>query len=218
MSLPTSGEISLSDIQSVFGGDNPINVSEYVRGGSYVQTDTLNRNSNIPTTATASSNIDFSDYHGSSNLEVWGVGGAGVGVTQWEIIAGMKLTNISTSTVWFDDTGAASFSGPNIVYTNKIGYASPGDEIEIDIKIIAEDYEEHFEFWHYNINNNAGWHRFDKSDSALLVQTGGEIVTRTLTINQNHAPGFYGIGGACSYDTLGATEYRSWRSYTLVIR
>jgi hypothetical protein len=34
--LQTSGAISLSQVQSVFGGGNPISMSEYYRGGSYV--------------------------------------------------------------------------------------------------------------------------------------------------------------------------------------
>jgi hypothetical protein len=34
--LQTSGAISLNQLQSVFGGSNPISMSEYYRGGSYV--------------------------------------------------------------------------------------------------------------------------------------------------------------------------------------
>ena len=113
--------------------------------------------------------------------------------------------------------GAEPIGGRNIVYTNKIGYASPGDQIRIDIKLIAQGYDEHFEFWHYNINNYAGWYRF-YNDGAYRVTTSGLTKTAYLTINSNHAHGFYGIGGALSYSTLGATAYRSWRSYTLVIR
>lgn len=36
MTLQTSGAISLSQIQSEFGGSNPISMSEYYRNGSYV--------------------------------------------------------------------------------------------------------------------------------------------------------------------------------------
>jgi hypothetical protein len=38
MPLQTSGAISLSQVQSEFGGSNPISMSEYYRGGSYVPT------------------------------------------------------------------------------------------------------------------------------------------------------------------------------------
>lgn len=36
MTLVSSGAISLSDIQTEFGGSNPASLSEYYRGGSYV--------------------------------------------------------------------------------------------------------------------------------------------------------------------------------------
>ena len=36
MTLQTSGAISLSQVQSEFGGSNPISMSEYYRGGSFV--------------------------------------------------------------------------------------------------------------------------------------------------------------------------------------
>ena len=34
--MQSSGAISLSNIQSEFGGSNPISISEYIRGGSLV--------------------------------------------------------------------------------------------------------------------------------------------------------------------------------------
>jgi len=56
MALPSSGEISFSEIQTEFGGTNPISVSEYYRGGSLV----TNNNTDIPTSGT----IDASDFYG----------------------------------------------------------------------------------------------------------------------------------------------------------
>ena len=38
MTLQTSGAISLSQVQSEFGGSNPISISEYYRGGGRVPT------------------------------------------------------------------------------------------------------------------------------------------------------------------------------------
>jgi len=38
MTLQTSGAISFSQLQSEYGGSNPISLSEYYRGGSYVPT------------------------------------------------------------------------------------------------------------------------------------------------------------------------------------
>lgn len=61
MALQTSGPISLQDIQNEFGGGNPINISEYYRGGTYVPNSTTN--SNIPTGGV----IKLSDFYGGSN-------------------------------------------------------------------------------------------------------------------------------------------------------
>ena len=59
MAITSSGAISLSNIQSEFGGVNPISLSEYYRNGAYV-----------PSGATAiptSGAIDISDFYGASN-------------------------------------------------------------------------------------------------------------------------------------------------------
>ena len=44
MTLPASGPISLSQVQTEFGGENPISMSEYYRNGSYV----TDNNTGIP--------------------------------------------------------------------------------------------------------------------------------------------------------------------------
>ena len=59
MAIQVSGAISLSDIQTEFGGANPISLSEYYRNGTYV-----------PPGATAipeSGAIDLSDFYGADN-------------------------------------------------------------------------------------------------------------------------------------------------------
>ena len=50
MPLQSSGAISLNDVQTEFGGSNPIEINEYYRGGSNVP-DT-SANSLIPTSGT----------------------------------------------------------------------------------------------------------------------------------------------------------------------
>jgi len=59
MTLPTSGAISLVDIQAEFGGPTPIKLENYYRGGAYVlSTDYA---PNVP----ASGPISFSDFYGA---------------------------------------------------------------------------------------------------------------------------------------------------------
>mgnify|MGYP000344171740 CR=1 FL=1 len=64
MALQNSGAISLSDIQNEFGGSNPINISEYYRGGNNVPN--ISANSNIPTGGT----ISFNDFYGGTNVSI----------------------------------------------------------------------------------------------------------------------------------------------------
>lgn len=57
MALQSSGAISLSDIQNEFGGNNPISLSEYYRGGSYV----TDNNTGVPT----SGGISIGNFYGT---------------------------------------------------------------------------------------------------------------------------------------------------------
>lgn len=50
MALQASGTISLSQIQTEFGGSNPVSMSEYYRNGSY----TTSNNTGVPTSGTIS--------------------------------------------------------------------------------------------------------------------------------------------------------------------
>lgn len=61
MALQSSGAISLSDLQTEFGGSNPISLSEYYRGGAYVP-DTPT-NSGVPTSGA----ISLSDFYGAAD-------------------------------------------------------------------------------------------------------------------------------------------------------
>jgi hypothetical protein len=62
MAIPSTGPISLFQIQVEFGGSSPISLSEYYRGGANVPESTINQR--IPT----SSIIRFSDFRGSSKF------------------------------------------------------------------------------------------------------------------------------------------------------
>jgi len=61
MALQSTGAISLNDVQTEFGGSNPIGINEYYRGGSNVP-DTP-ANSSIPTSGT----IAMDDFYGGDN-------------------------------------------------------------------------------------------------------------------------------------------------------
>lgn len=57
MALPLSGPLSLSQIQTEFGGTNPISMSEYYRGGPFVS----NNNTSVPTSGV----IRISNFYGA---------------------------------------------------------------------------------------------------------------------------------------------------------
>ena len=61
MALPTSGTLTLADIQTEFGGSNPIGLSEYYAGGSYVPAGTSGTNGAVPSSGT----ISISDFYGT---------------------------------------------------------------------------------------------------------------------------------------------------------
>lgn len=50
MGLPSTGPLKFSDIQTEFGGTNPVLLSEYYAGGAYVPSTTISVDSPVPTT------------------------------------------------------------------------------------------------------------------------------------------------------------------------
>jgi hypothetical protein len=64
MVLPSSGPISLGQIQTEFGGSNPISISEYYNGGPYVTNNVTAIAPNVP----SSGPIKFSDFYGAAKL------------------------------------------------------------------------------------------------------------------------------------------------------
>lgn len=64
MPIPNSGALSLTTIQTEFGGSNPISISEYYAGGGLVPPGTSGTNGAVP----ASGTISFSKFYGTSNV------------------------------------------------------------------------------------------------------------------------------------------------------
>lgn len=88
MTLQTSGAISLSQVQSEYGGGNPISMSEYYRSGSYVL------GSGTTTTRQPTS----------------GDAGGGLGVTNWFVNAGQ---NNGTYAVYWSGSSVTGFLAGN---------------------------------------------------------------------------------------------------------
>lgn len=74
MTLPTSGPLSLSDIQTEFGGSNPISLNEYYAGGGLVPSGTSGTNGAVPSSGT----ISISQFYGTSNIPALSVSASSV--------------------------------------------------------------------------------------------------------------------------------------------
>jgi len=82
MSLPSSGSIAFSQIQSEFGGSNPISLSEYYRNGSFVPSNQFN--GNVPTSGQISMNQFYStDGFNSFGQHVIGQSGGKIVQNGW---------------------------------------------------------------------------------------------------------------------------------------
>jgi hypothetical protein len=66
MPIQTSGPISLNDLQTEFGGVNPISLNEYYAGGSLVPSGTTGINGAIPTSGA----ISLSQFYGSQKSAI----------------------------------------------------------------------------------------------------------------------------------------------------
>jgi hypothetical protein len=129
MTLPTSGPISLVDIQTEFGGPTPITLENYYRGGAYVlDTDYA---PNVP----ESGPIRLSDFYGSKRTGLTTVSFNNVG-SNFIILPATFSGNLNIVTM----TGGGGGGGGPDSYPGRVGYAgltitggnitaSPGDVI-----------------------------------------------------------------------------------------
>jgi len=110
MTLQSSGAISLSQIQSEFGGSNPISLSEYYRNGSYV----TSNNTSVPTSGT----IDLADFYGGVKafFYTFSANAQEVDLESTLTTAGWNGTDPAIVTVnsgvylWSDDTSTAALT------------------------------------------------------------------------------------------------------------
>lgn len=66
MALPSSGPLTMADIQTEFGGSNPISLSEYYAGGAYVPAGTSGTYGAVPSSGT----ISIRNFYGTSNVTI----------------------------------------------------------------------------------------------------------------------------------------------------
>ena len=99
MALPASGQISLSQFRTTFGGTVPDSVSEYYRGGANVANNAINVS--IPQSGTAS----FSDYYSAAGTQTRDIS---IRLGYISPSGGVGLTTISSTATPFAIGGGAN--------------------------------------------------------------------------------------------------------------
>ena len=91
MTLQSSGAISLSQVQTEFGGANPISMSEYYAGGANVPGSTSGVNGAVP----ASGTISMSKFFGTSDVAFSPDGGTSAGTAEFLYDFGMLNASVT---------------------------------------------------------------------------------------------------------------------------
>ena len=135
--------------------------------------------------------------------------------TGYEIITGLYANNTSRTegTTSFDNRGVAGTgSSNNVKYQSLIIQAKPGDVLNLIGRIYTSGtYTEFCEFW---VWLGSSWSRFTSPNASF---GGNRDFSVNYTIPSNTVAGNYALAVACSYSSVGATTYRSWKSYSLEV-
>jgi len=128
VALPTSGTLTLADIQTEFGGSNPIGLSEYYAGGSYVPAGTSGTNGAVPSSGT----ISISNFYGTSAaLDVQTVT-VGVYVAKATTYYGYGLAGGSISDGTFNPKSGASITRLEWISTGTLSFSLSGSYTNAD--------------------------------------------------------------------------------------
>jgi len=215
MPVPDTNEVRFSAIGTEFQDSNPIRLSHYFRNISTVDT------SHISSFPNSFNEFRISSFRGKEKEYIPGgaptpvassIPGAsgGLGSISFEIINGLYANNETRSegTTSFDNRGTGGDN--NHSYPNLIIQAKPGDVINLIGRInTSGNYTEYCEFW---VWLGGSWSRFS---SPVASFSGNRDFSVNYTIPTGTSAGNYAFAVACSYSSLGATSYRSWKSYSL---
>ena len=137
----------------------------------------------------------------------------GVGGTGYEIVRGLYANNTTRSegTTSFDHrNGTNRGSSNDVKYANLIIQAKPGDTLNLISRLqTGGNYREYAEFW---VWLGGSWSRFTAPNATF---SGNRDFNVNYTIPSNTSAGNYALAVACSYNSLGSSSYRSWKSYSL---
>ena len=215
---PSSGQISLNNLQSVFGGTNPINFSEYYLNASTGYTRGV---SGIPNIGTQ---IALSNFYGKTKAVASSYPPApvqtnqgsfgnpwGFGNTSYEWLTGASGTNLTrTGGSTFNNLGSSGQSRPNFINNqNLILQAKPGDTLRFVIQNGASS-TSYYEYNSLLLHLGGGWFNVQS-----VGGYGGHTDTIDYTLSASLAPGSYGIFAYNNYSSAGSSSYASGNFYSL---
>ena len=221
MVLQSTGSISLENIQTEFGGANPISIDEYYLNGIYT---TGTGATGIPTSGT----ISLNNFYGKEKIISGGIPvpvatnfiGTYLnpftgGNTSLEAISGCVGTNISRSGVsTFNNIGSQGRGRQNVIYyPTLILQARSGDIINISVNIVPASASDP-EGVRIYINFGAGYG--NPIFTIYPVYTTNGTYGTNYTIPAGTPAGNYAICCTLEYSTSGAS-YRSVNLYSLHI-
>jgi hypothetical protein len=216
MVLQSSGAISLANIQTEFGGANPIGLNEYYLNGAYT---TGSGATGIPTSGA----ISLGSFYGKSKIvsSAWLPTAAqttysnfpipwGVGNTYYMWQNGASGTNSTrTGGSTFNNLGSDGQNRANFInYQNLILQCMPGDNLSFQMRNGAN--ANYFTMACILLNLGAGWFIV-----APPYGNGSFTVSATYTLPATTAPGNYGIAVYCDYDHAASVTYSSANFYSL---
>jgi hypothetical protein len=228
MPTPSTGQaISFSDIQTEFGGANPIGIDEYYQNAATTYT------SGVAGIPNMGANISLEMFYGKSKAApppssyppqavqtnqavlgtLWGYGSSGL---EWITGAsGINLTRSGGTT--FNNIGTYGRNrSPSFVNNqNLILQAKPGDTLRFTLQtgvVYSSDPEVQTLLLHLG----SGWYSA-ASSGRVTGDGGGVFITRThdITLPANLAPGNYGIIAHNDYSSAGSASYGTGNFYSL---
>jgi len=220
MPVVASGPISFSDIQTEFGGANPIGIEEYYQNANPSYT------SGVAGIPNAGAIISIDMFYGKSkpappsssypppavqtNQAAFGNPWP-FGNTSLEWLTGVSGTNLTRSGgSTFNNIGSYGANRPNFINNQDlILQAKPGDAL----RFVLQNGAAYSSDWEINslwLHLGGGW---------FLVRSVGASGSHTdtidYTLSASLAPGNYGIFAYNNFSTAGSSSYASGNFYSL---
>ena len=180
MTLQVSGPISLEDIQTEFGGSNPIAITEYYRGGVNVP-DTA-ANASIPTSGT----ISLEDFYGGDASA-----GATILLTNRTVVAvdtTSSLRTLATGQLQTSDNGGLSYTNITNEWATPLN-AGNGALYEINVNPTSGSVTGSATNTWLALSSTRTWTNITPNTDAVLtvqIRLNGGAVQDTATITLNY--------------------------------